>query len=173
MLPIPILVRARCIFGVSPSMPPWSTHGFATFACQRTLTILLPLQCCRTWVRLWKYAATCVCCGTQCTRLVFAAYALSGGISRSLVGKNTCRLKKQRVPHKLWKLTRKADCDRFDTPWFAAAGVCSRVAQSVAGLRLAYRLDWIAHRFFFQEPPRSDRHISFGTHQLALRLASL
>src|SRR6476619_1010412 len=58
------------------------------------------LHSCRTWVRLWKYAATCVCCGTQCTMLVFAAYALNGGISRSLVGKNTCRLKKRRVPHK-------------------------------------------------------------------------
>ena len=101
MLPIPKSARARCIVGVSPSTPPWSTHGLATSACQRTLTILLPLQCCLTWVRLWKYAETCVCCGTLCTRLVFAAYALNGGISRSLVGKNTCRLKKQRVPHKL------------------------------------------------------------------------
>jgi D-alanyl-D-alanine dipeptidase len=43
---------------------------------------------------------TCVCCGTLCTKPVFAACAPNGGISRSLVGKNTCRLKKQRVPHK-------------------------------------------------------------------------
>ena len=45
------------------------------------------------------------------------------------------------------------------SPRFAAAGVRSRVAQSIAGLRVAHRLDWIAHRFFFQEPPRSNRRI--------------
>src|SRR6188474_211347 len=99
-LPIPKSAPVRCIVGVSPSTPPWSTHGFATFACQRTLMILLPLQCCLTWVPLSKSAGTCVCCGTPCTRLVFAAYALNGGITPSLVGKNTCRPKKQRVPHK-------------------------------------------------------------------------
>src|SRR4029077_5446935 len=111
MLPIPTSAPARCIVGVSPSTPPWSTHGFATSACQRTLTILIPLHFCLTWVRLSKYAETCVCCGTLCTRPVFAAYALNGGISRSLLGKNTCRLKKQRVPHKFQELTGKADCD--------------------------------------------------------------
>ena len=85
-----------------------------------------------------------------------------------------CRLKKRRVRHKgEVKLSRKADCDRFDTPWFAAAGVCSRAAQSTAGLRLACRLDWVAHRFFFQEPPRSDRHVSNDTGQLVLRMAGL
>src|SRR5215831_6818639 len=44
-LPIPKSASARCIVGVSPSTPPSSTHGVATSACQRTLTILLSLQC--------------------------------------------------------------------------------------------------------------------------------
>ena len=38
---------------------------------------------------------------TLCTKLVLRAYAVNGGISPSLIGKNTCRLKKQRVPHKV------------------------------------------------------------------------
>ena len=46
---------------VSPSTPPWSTHGIATSACQRTLTSLLPLQWSLTWVRLSKQADMRVC----------------------------------------------------------------------------------------------------------------
>src|SRR5262249_46203974 len=92
-LPIPKSAPAPCTVGELPSTLPWSTHGPATSACQPTLTILLPPQCCRTWVRLSKYVQTCVCCGTPCTRLVFAAYALNGGITRSLIGKSSCRLK--------------------------------------------------------------------------------
>ena len=56
---------------------------------------------------MWRYmgssfeirSITCVCCNTQCIRLVFADCAPNGGISRSSIGKNTCRLKKQRLPH--------------------------------------------------------------------------
>src|SRR6266566_6365290 len=60
MLPILKSVWARCIVGVSPSTPPWSTPmGIATSACQRTLTSLLPLQCGLTWVRLSKSADMC------------------------------------------------------------------------------------------------------------------
>src|SRR6266516_1192807 len=40
------------------------------------------------------------------------AGALNGGISRSLIGNNPCRLEKQRLPHKFSELTGKADCDR-------------------------------------------------------------
>ena len=72
----------------------------APSACQATLTILLPLQCGLTWVPLPRFARNVRLLRTRCTRLVFADYALNGGISPSLIGKNTCRLKKRRVPHK-------------------------------------------------------------------------
>ena len=68
----------------------------------------------------------------------------------------------------------KANYDRgLHTPRFAAAGIRSCVAQSVAGLRPAYRLDRLGHRCDFKEPPRSDRHISAGIHHLNLRMAGL
>jgi hypothetical protein len=71
------------------------------------------------------------------------------------------------------ELTGKANCSGAAAPEFAPAGIRSRLTQSVAGLWLAHRLDWIARCLLFQESSRPVGYISARPHRLALRVASL
>src|SRR5439155_16473623 len=50
-----------------------------------------PAQCGVTQDLIPIFAHTCICCRSQCEMQVFGDCAPSGGISRLLIGKNTCR----------------------------------------------------------------------------------
>src|SRR5437867_11204266 len=173
MLPIQKSVSDHCTAWASPSTLHWLIHGVATCGCPVTSTISRPLLCGATWAAPLKSADTCVCCTTRCLRRAFADCALSGGISRSRIGKNTCRLKKRRVPRKSQELAGKAGCDqRFDSR-LAAAGVRSCVTESAAGLRAPRFLDRADQCFLLKESPSSDRDVSSCVHLCPFRIACL
>src|SRR2546430_9365976 len=100
-------------------------------------------------------------------------YAPSGGISRSLIGKNICRPRRRSVPHKLSEPTGRANYDRHVASRLAATGIYPRIDQSIADLWIAHGLDWTGHRSFFEEPPRSSRNVSARAHHLCFGLAGL
>src|SRR5438874_11892032 len=63
--------------------------------------------------------------------------------------------------------------DRHRFTGFASARIHPRVAQSVASLRITYRLDRLDRRLFFQKSSRSAGNISARPHQLHLCVAGL
>ena len=74
-----------------------SIRGIVRCACPVTLAILRPLQCGVTSVLMPMFARTCICCRWQCEMQAFGDCAPSGGISRLLTGKNTCRIRAART----------------------------------------------------------------------------